>query len=320
MDQNLHVEEITINDLSPYIRYIHFDDNSAERFYVPWRILYDYEIYYVVSGSMAVTLRSEEFLLGPGDIHIMQPFVWHSRHIPAGCRCAYYSIHFDFLHIKDNDFDPDRVYREPCDSRVERSEPIDLLVHRTIYRPKDMVFPKKLAIIETQRIEHYFREMLFNFQEKPLGYEINLKANLLMILQLILGSFSKSAQEGGASVQNRNQQRLLRIVQEELNQNFDQNINFTELAHRHAISPTYLRALFRKFENLSLTQYLSNLRIEKAKSLLLENRYTVAEIGEMVGYSDAQTFSRLFKKKTGYSPRNYFLAFTSGKIPQDRKN
>ena len=265
---------------------------------------------------MTVTLRTKEFTLEAGDIHIMPPFVWHCRRIPSGCRCAYYSVHFDFLHIKDQDFDPDPIYREPCDTRVERSEPIDLLAHRTIYRPKDMEFPEKLAIIERQRVQHYFREMLFNFREKPLGYEINLKANLLMIFQIILGTSQSAVRgAGGIRVGSVNQRQLVREIQEELNRNYDQIINFTELAHQHAISPTYLRSLFHKYENISPIQYLTNLRIEKAKSLLLENRYTIAEIGEMVGYADPQIFSRLFKKKTGYSPRNYLLARNEGKLP-----
>ena len=52
-------------------------------------------------------------------------------------------------------------------------------------------------------------------------------------------------------------------------------------------------------------QHLLNVRIEKAKKLLMTKRYGIAEIAKMVGFSSIHYFSRYFKEKEGVTPVEY---------------
>ena len=52
-------------------------------------------------------------------------------------------------------------------------------------------------------------------------------------------------------------------------------------------------------------KYLSNIRIETAKHMLLSDNYSVSEIAESVGFSSVYSFSRSFKKTTGISPTDF---------------
>ena len=72
------------------------------------------------------------------------------------------------------------------------------------------------------------------------------------------------------------------------------------------------RTLKRRFKSAtgsSLIEYLQNLRIEEAKSLLESSRMPVDEISAATGYADASFFRRLFKRLTGLTPSQYRRMF-----------
>ena len=72
------------------------------------------------------------------------------------------------------------------------------------------------------------------------------------------------------------------------------------------VSQTYLSRLFRKYTGLSFNQKLTELRMEKAKRIINENRdFYIREVAEMVGYQDQFYFSRVFRSYVGKSPSEY---------------
>ena len=73
-----------------------------------------------------------------------------------------------------------------------------------------------------------------------------------------------------------------------------------------AISQAYMSKLFRKYTKESYNQYLTGIRMERAKQLMEANReFFVKDIAEMVGYRDQFYFSRIFRAYTGKSPAEY---------------
>lgn len=75
----------------------------------------------------------------------------------------------------------------------------------------------------------------------------------------------------------------------------------------------HMRRLFKREFGCSPLEYLTKLRVNYAKKLLSENRhlhYNVAQIGIMVGFCDIGYFSRVFKKHTGVSPREYMKKYS----------
>jgi len=84
----------------------------------------------------------------------------------------------------------------------------------------------------------------------------------------------------------------------------------TQIANHLGISEVYLRKLFKNNLNISTKQYIQNLRLEKAKNLLVTTKYSVTEISELCGYSGVYHFCRIFKEKTGYTPMEYRLKNT----------
>ena len=75
--------------------------------------------------------------------------------------------------------------------------------------------------------------------------------------------------------------------------------------HQMQLNYDYLRKLYKKEMGITPLEYMTNLRMKKAETMLSAmwgNDYSVAEIGRLCGYDDALYFSRVFKKHFGCSP------------------
>ena len=90
-----------------------------------------------------------------------------------------------------------------------------------------------------------------------------------------------------------------------LRENYMRDIKIDDVAEQANISGEYLRHIFKDEVGKGFSEYLTELRIEKAKSLLLEEKYKLYEIAEMVGYSSGSYFATVFKKNTGVKPQKY---------------
>lgn len=82
-------------------------------------------------------------------------------------------------------------------------------------------------------------------------------------------------------------------------------INNIFLAKKLGISEVYLRKLFSVHYGTSPRQFIIDMRIQKAKSLLTNGNYTITSISEKCGFSSLYHFCRVFKDKTGMTPTEY---------------
>ena len=96
-------------------------------------------------------------------------------------------------------------------------------------------------------------------------------------------------------------------VREFIKQNYHKKINISQLAQENYYTRNYLYSLFKKEFGISPQEYILELRIEKAKLLLRDTSrdISVAETAFEVGYSDPLYFSRIFHRKTGFSPTEF---------------
>lgn len=80
-------------------------------------------------------------------------------------------------------------------------------------------------------------------------------------------------------------------------------ISLTLVADEFGISEVYLSRMFKQSFEQNFSKYIEELRIEKAKSLIEEGKYKVAEIAEQVGYNSPQSFRRAYKRVCGCTPK-----------------
>ena len=85
-----------------------------------------------------------------------------------------------------------------------------------------------------------------------------------------------------------------------------ENLGVSTLANKYLITPNYLSTMFKKRHGLRFVDYITQLRISNAKSLLLDRLdLPVKMVSLKVGYSDARYFSTVFQKVTGVLPSDY---------------
>ncbi len=90
-----------------------------------------------------------------------------------------------------------------------------------------------------------------------------------------------------------------------IEQNYQKDLILDDVSKELMISPYYFSKLFKKRTGSTFIEYLTNLRMEKAKELLRNTSKSMKEICAEVGYSDANYFSRTFKKNVGVTPSEY---------------
>ena len=86
---------------------------------------------------------------------------------------------------------------------------------------------------------------------------------------------------------------------------YHDDIHISDIAAFAGIHPSYLAGVFKSEMGISPKKYLTNLKINKAKELLIATEDPINIIGSSVGFSDALSFSKFFRKETSLSPSQY---------------
>lgn len=98
---------------------------------------------------------------------------------------------------------------------------------------------------------------------------------------------------------------IIKNAKEYIEANYHKPITLDEVSREVSVSSQYLSKLFKLEMKENFIDYLTTIRIEKAKSFLEEGKLTIKQISYKIGYSDPNYFSRIFKKVVGISPTEY---------------
>ena len=87
--------------------------------------------------------------------------------------------------------------------------------------------------------------------------------------------------------------------------NFGGNLTLDLLAEQAHISREYLSRKFKNYTGTNLSDFITEVRIERAKQLLRSSTHSITDISAYCGYTSLGNFQRFFKKLTGCSPSEY---------------
>jgi len=123
----------------------------------------------------------------------------------------------------------------------------------------------------------------------------------------------------GATVTTTSVERAIRRVIDDMHVNLSQEITIDDMARTAMFSKFHFTRIFREVTGTSPGRFLSGLRLQEAKRLLVETEFSVAEVSSRVGYSSVGTFSSRFKSCVGVSPSAFRAlgGFASEPRPQD---
>ncbi|WP_248930315.1 response regulator [Paenibacillus hamazuiensis] len=86
---------------------------------------------------------------------------------------------------------------------------------------------------------------------------------------------------------------------------YHQDITLQDIAGHFYLSREYISRKFKQEFHVNISDYITSIRMDRAKLLLLNPSYRISQIAELVGYDDEKYFSKVFKKTVGISPNEY---------------
>ncbi len=104
---------------------------------------------------------------------------------------------------------------------------------------------------------------------------------------------------------NKKMARLRRIT-EYVDSNYADKLSLTQLAASENVTPTYLSHFIRDNLHMTFQEYVSGVRFEKALKLMNQGNMRLTDISIASGFSDLKYLNRMFERRFGYSPKEYY--------------
>ncbi|HKJ78925.1 MAG TPA: AraC family transcriptional regulator [Prolixibacteraceae bacterium] len=242
-------------------------------YYFTWeqgRTLPEFQLNYITSGEGILENKNGKFPVKTGSLIVTFPGVWHRyKPLPSKGWTENY-IGFNGRVVKNFLSHP----------RFDPSQPI-------------------IQVGEKEEILDTFLK-IFNLTEKEQPSFQQISSGLIIKLLGYLVALEKQKEFSG--------KKIVPIVEEarfRMRNEVDKSFNLEEFARQHNVGYSYFRRMFKNFTGISPRQYCLQLKIMRAKDLLLSTEKSVKEISYELGFESIHYFSRLYKKKTGSSPTNF---------------
>ena len=231
-----------------------------------------YEIYLLTNGTRDLLVNNQLYTIKETTAIFIPPFVSHKTEGGPFERTNYY-FSMDFLNKKEHELFNILFQHGPV----------------IINRSHDSTIIKIFNLIER----------FYNENEPCAPFIIH---SLITTILLLL---TEKVSNKSSFVQEKQLPQDMVKALSYINANYKKEISASTIAETLFFSTDYFCKKFKKYFNCTFSDYVLNLRITKAKQHLQITKATIEHIAEDVGFSSANYFSLIFKKKVGQSPQSY---------------
>ena len=256
--------------------------NEGRSFQIPVHWHDELEIIYVKSGFLIVSISGENYIGTPGDAFVVSPGNLHLMGTQTGA-ADYFTFLFPLKYIS---FRSDDLLDE---SLLEPLSSGHLMITPRIGDAASGLC-EQLADIYMEKKEGAGADI---------ATQIRIK---LVLLQFILEMWNKGlVVENDTSGRNTVEKEMVSYIQ----QNYTGTISLKEFGEQFHLSEKYISRYFKEHFHITLSQYVTYLRLEHAKQLLQDTDIPITEIALQSGYQNVSYFIRSFKKTYEVSPLKY---------------
>lgn len=287
------------NRLCPYIRRA-WDGTVYEGWHITERVIFDYEILYIMEGSAIVTVKDTVYYARPGDLFFLKPLIPHSITPDPGVTFRQPHIHFDMFY-QDNS---EEVYvsfwnRDELgsDIRLARDDGYWLSV---------IDIPDKMTVADPAYIERLMMEIIDLAESfDPVDALLNKAHFLELLAYLFRGILEKPGRGEIAEVSAEDAEQNLEHARQYIMEHVNQSISIDEVARAAGFSKAHFSRMFKVRYGQSPATMHARLRMERAKQMLIYSSMTVTAIANELGFDNIHSFSRAFKEAYQLSPKSY---------------
>ena len=231
------------------------------------RMLDEFQINYITEGFGELENEFGKAMIKPGTLVITRPGVWH-RYRPN----------------RKTGWTENYIGFDGTIARQLLAQPVLSMEQSLLYCGAHEAF-----------IDTYYKIFDLVLAEKP-GYQ-QIASGLVVKLLGYIVAWQKNRNFEGKEIE-----AVIQKIRFTLRENVGELIDIRTLAEENNIGYSYFRKMFKKYTGVSPHQYYLDLKVMRAKELLLTTNKSIKEISYELGFESIHYFSRFFKKKVGYSP------------------
>jgi len=235
------------------------------------RILREYQFVYITKGRGLFTSDSTpETQICKGRLMVLFPGQWHTYHPLIHTGWNEYYIGFE-------------------------GEIIDNIVKNSFLSPEKQI----LEVGLNEELVNLFSRAIEVAETDKISSQQYLAGIVLHMLGMILSISKNKIYEIGDMDQKIEQAKII------MNENVFKDVDPEELAMKLNISYSWFRKIFKDYTGYAPAKYFQELKLRKAKQLLVGTSQSVKEISYQLNYTSTEHFFSLFKKRTGFTPLEY---------------
>ena len=257
-------------------------ENAGRSFQIPVHWHDEFEIIYVRSGFLTVSISGESYIGKTGEAFVVSPGNLHLMGSQTGT-VDYYTFLFPLKYISFRTDDMlDEKLLEPLNSG-------HLMICPRVNDTAKELCEQLIEIYEAKKDE----------SESKITTQVRTK---IILLQFILEMWKKGfVIENDTSGRNTVEKEMVSYIQ----QNFTGKISLREFGEQFHLSEKYISRYFKEHFHITLSQYVTYLRLEHAKQLLQDTDIPVTDVAMQSGYQNVSYFIRSFQKAYAVSPLKY---------------
>lgn len=234
------------------------------------RKLSEYQLVYITQGSGELQIEGEQYKIGKGDVFIVYPNQWHTYTPNYRSGWNEYFIGFSGM-LADIWIENSFLANDKQLFNIGLNEDLVRLFKRAIVLAKYSNCTSNLHL--SSMVHHFLGLLIFEYNNEGLISKYDMQV------------IEKS-----------------KII---MNENINNYLCMERLSDELNISYSTFRKNFKQITGFSPKQYFLELKLNKAKQLLLETAFSIKEIGIQLGFSSSEHFSTTFNKKNGFAPQKF---------------
>ena len=278
-------EKITHSSHDFPIKINWIDKEAVYGIVVPTHWHEEHEIIKIIKGKMHYKIDSEQGTLEDGDILYINGGTLHSTSTLPEDECVYFCIIFDLAQFAKNDIASGKILTPLINGNIR-------------------IF-SRLSDYNDEQIDFILNQISNILIKKTSGNALQIHGLLFMLLGSIIQNnyYDKETDIPTAKKNILQLKRVLSFIEN----NYNMPVTLQMLADQAGMSQRYFCCFFKQMTNFSPMEYLNKHRIEVACYHLISGEKNITEMAYACGFKELSYFIRVFKKKTGVTPKQYYL-------------